>query len=408
MLLFDLRFILRIGGRGGTADALDLGSSGITPVEVQVLSPAPKSIMTGVSPFCKNLYSKVFAVNPVRLATPHKHTGFFPFVVTKTITEGVFVLGKKVNKVSKMEQASLTWEEALHGFLFFKKAQGLSKTTLDDYQGHVRRFFKRFPRCWQSPKLKKSVLEFMADEMKPATFNLRLIYLKAFFEWCIEEGYLPGNPLNGFKRRKTQPRIVDHQEDTLRGLLELPNQTTFAGLRDYALILFTLDTGIRPKEAFSLTVEDFDLKHLVVTIPAEEAKTRTSRSLPILPPTAEAIHRLIRARHDGWEKSVPVFCSCEGTPLNRHTWCDRLEVYSNKIGVKVRPYDLRHSFALLFLRNGGHAFALQKTLGHTDLNMTKRYVNLSGQDLKETHRLASPLNSLAPTKKKTRVRRVNV
>jgi len=134
------------------------------------------------------------------------------------------------------------------------------------------------------------------------------------------------------------------------------------------------------------------------------AKTKVSRTLPVSPETAEAIRRLLSARHPAWKDTVPLFCTCEGTPLRNDTWGDRLEVYTKRLGVKIRPYDLRHAFALQFLRNGGNALALQRTLGHTDLSMTKRYVALTEQDLREQHALASPLNVLLP--KKNRVRKV--
>ena len=42
----------------------------------------------------------------------------------------------------------------------------------------------------------------MGENIKPATYNLRLVYLRAFFQWCIEEGYLTvENPLKSFKRK---------------------------------------------------------------------------------------------------------------------------------------------------------------------------------------------------------------
>lgn len=141
--------------------------------------------------------------------------------------------------------------------------------------------------------------------------------MRAFFQWCVNEDYLVENPLKGFKKRKAQPRAVDVPEDILQRLLKLPDTTTFAGLRDYVLILFTLDTGIRPKEATSLKVKDFDLKHNLTTVPADESKTRTTRILPILPPTAQAIHKLVKVRHPSWDNDIPVFCSCEGTQLKK-------------------------------------------------------------------------------------------
>ena len=311
-----------------------------------------------------------------------------------------------MSRILRLEgNVNVNWEEALQGFLFWKQAQGLSKTTLNDYERHAEMFFKRFPNSWQSDDLRRCLLEYMADDIKPATYNLRLIYLRAFFQWCITEGYLVDNPLKDFKRRKAPGRIVDLSEDTLKELLQLPDQSTFAGLRDYALILLTLDTGIRPKEAFALKDDHIDLKHLLIVIPAEAAKTRVERTLPIMPTTAEILRKLVRTIQSVWGEGVSVFCTCEGRSMTRHTWNDRMQFYSKKLGVKVRPYDLRHSFAVIYLRNGGHAFGLQNTLGHTDIQMTKKYVNITGSDLRTSHTKASPINTLV-TKNKKRIRNI--
>jgi len=54
--------------------------------------------------------------------------------------------------------------------------------------------------------------------------------------------------------------------------------------------------------------------------------------------------------------------------------------YSKQLGVKKRPYDLRHTFALLYLKNGGYELSLQRTLGNTTLEMTKRYCKCQYQN----------------------------
>ena len=60
--------------------------------------------------------------------------------------------------------------------------------------------------------------------------------------------------------------------EVLKKLLSLPDKKTFAGYRDYALMIFTLDTGIRPGEALSLKEADFTLSSLEVRVPAPVAK----------------------------------------------------------------------------------------------------------------------------------------
>ncbi|MCL6447854.1 MAG: tyrosine-type recombinase/integrase [Armatimonadetes bacterium] len=306
----------------------------------------------------------------------------------------------KVLKLRKDVPA--TWEEALQQFLFWKQGEQKSKRTIEDYRYHVTQFFKHFPDAYNPKNVRKCVLEYMSRECKPTTYNLRLIYLRTFFKWAVKEGIFPENPLEGFQKKKDEGRVVDTDTDTLERLLSLPDKTTFSGLRDYALLLLTLDTGIRPGEAFSLLPDDFNFKSLQVTVRRETAKTRTSRTLPILPITANAVRELISSRHPAWKNTIPVFCTQGGTPLNRHTWNDRMEMYSRKLGTKIWPYALRHAFALTYIRNGGYELGLQRTLGHSTLAMTRRYVNLTQADLREMNTAASPLNTLLPQRHRVR------
>ena len=55
---------------------------------------------------------------------------------------------------------------------------------------------------------------------------------------------------------------------------------------------------------------------------------------------------------------------------------------------KLHPHICRHTFSVRYLVNGGDVFSLQKILGHTSLDMTRKYVNLASGDVK---RNAPPL-----------------
>jgi site-specific recombinase XerD len=54
-------------------------------------------------------------------------------------------------------------------------------------------------------------------------------------------------------------------------------------------------------------------------------------------------------------------------------------------GVRFSPHTMRHTFALNYLRKGGSVFHLQKILGHTTLEMTRKYCNLMTEDLQAVH-----------------------
>jgi integrase/recombinase XerD len=63
-------------------------------------------------------------------------------------------------------------------------------------------------------------------------------------------------------------------------------------------------------------------------------------------------------------------------------------------GVRTSWHTLRHGYALNHIREGGDVFSLQRILGHSDLNVTKRYVGLTENDLKLIHKRTSILGRL--------------
>lgn len=199
-------------------------------------------------------------------------------------------------------------------------------------------------------------------------------------------------------KTKAVPFPID--EEMLARLITLPNRETFAGLMDYALFLMFLDCGIRTKEAFGLMEDDFHPRAYEIRIDAAKAKTRVSRTLPLSPITVDAISELISIHPEEWKGKAPIFCTNEGKPLTRHIWGDRVEMYGKKLGIRIWPYALHHAFSVVFLRGGGNAFGLQRMLGHVDMTMTKRYVRLSDNDMKEQHNTASPMNRLVQQKKR--------
>lgn len=305
----------------------------------------------------------------------------------------------KVLRFSKLK----SWEDYFEEFLLQKELEGLRPRTLNDYRYYIPRFFEGV--SLENPEtITERVKEYFTQKLSPASFNLRRSYIKSFFSYLVAQGAVTYNPID-FPKRKVEGRARAIPEDVLEMLLELPDKNTFTGLRNYTLMLFSLDTGIRPGEALQLLPEDFNLRSREVVIPKEVAKTKTSRTLPLSPVICVAVQKLLLTRHPAWKDDAPVFCSQDGERLQTHSWSRIMAKYSKKLGVRITPYDLRHSFAIIYLRNGGNVFALQRTMGHTDLNMTKHYLALDGDDLKNELEKSSPINSLIKPKKRVRKRK---
>jgi integrase/recombinase XerD len=92
-----------------------------------------------------------------------------------------------------------------------------------------------------------------------------------------------------------------------------------------------------------------------------------------------------------------LFLTQDGKPLTK----DRLEKIMTRfgrkaglVGIRCSPHTLRHTAAVSFLRNGGDVFSLQRLLGHSSLEMTRRYCELADADVKRAHLTASPVDNL--------------
>jgi len=77
--------------------------------------------------------------------------------------------------------------------------------------------------------------------------------------------------------------------------------------------------------------------------------------------------------------------------------------YCQRSGVKFTPYQIRHSFATFYLENGGDLFTLQRQMGHTDLQMTRRYTEISDKLLVACHHNFSPIALLQSSGRKNKI-----
>lgn len=298
-------------------------------------------------------------------------------------------------KVVRLNQRVADLRHALEEFLLFRQASGAAKRTLDDYRYHVGAFLKASPGVAGYEDLQKAVVRYLSQPCSTGYRNIKLKYLRSFFNWCVREGYLSANPTAGIKKAKEDLTNVRHTTlEAIKKLLAAPDKRTYAGLRDYCLMLVQIDTGARPGELFHVKPCDLNLAARELYIRSEVSKTRTGRTLILSPLTAQTLAKFLSVRPEWWGDGVPLFATETGRPLTRHQWGTRLRKYCRKVGVKVTPYGLRHTFAIEFLKGGGDAFSLQRILGHQDLSMTRRYVRLLQDDIRQAHEKATPVNRL--------------
>lgn len=287
-------------------------------------------------------------------------------------------------------------------FILVRQAE-VSKYTVNSIRHTLKHFFIHCNGSIEEQGLKLKVMQFLLGRGN-SYHNKLLLALKQYFQYCVDEGYLKNNPCSSIKFKPHTSHIVQHDESVIRKLLDSPNKTTWAGLRDYTAMVLSLDTGIRPNELVQVKLADFDFISGYLYLREDTTKTRQKRTLPLSGVCISAIKKLIHYRHKDW-KTEYVFCSWRGEPITTMELRDRFLKYSKVIGSKVTPYHLRHTFALFFLRNTSKTgvFALQKIMGHSKLEQTKTYVSLLEADIQQEHQTASPISNLLGGGKKKSV-----
>ena len=310
-------------------------------------------------------------------------------------------------RMVKMKQNHITLEACVKKSLLVKEAQHTGEEAMRDYRNCLARFIAHSHNSLDYSVLENDVLSFFSaiPDTSPARYNKPFQNVNAFLNWLVEQGYLSQSPIKAHKlhKRQDEGNIKPASIDDLRAFLRGLDKTSYTGLRDYIIVLLILDTGIRTKELLALRQKDYSRENQSITITKVTAKTRRQRMAYLSGSTANALEDFLDRKPKEWEDWL--FPNYEGQQLKVEHLDKAFARHSRECGVKITPYQLRHSFATLFLKSGGDLFSLQHLMGHSDLRMTKRYTELDEDYIEAQHRSFSPILLLGNEKPK-RVRRV--
>jgi len=288
-------------------------------------------------------------------------------------------------------------------FRTYNQSKGLAQRTVQSYDERLRLFER-----WLSAEYRnveaictKRIREYIAirlGEAKPSTVRAQVEALRVFYKFLVEdEVIIPSdNPMRFVKAVKARPPEIEPLcKRKAQEFLATFDQGSPTGYRNYIICLLILDTGLRAGEVTGLMLDDIDLESGKVRVRGKGNKRRVvymgERMRGKLNDYLNHCRRWIA-------NGEPVlFPSASGTLTSKHLSMIVREKM-DEVGIKPMhstTHRLRHTFAIMYLKNGGDAFSLQRLLGHYDLEMTKRYIMLADSDLQEAHRKASPVDNLA-------------
>jgi integrase/recombinase XerD len=216
--------------------------------------------------------------------------------------------------------------------------------------------------------------------MKPNTVNTRLRTVSAFFRFLIDRDVIHPDVLKHRMRIKVPdslPRAID-PEDVKRLL------SVIEKVRDRAMILVLLRSGMRIGELLNTTLEELNLKERRIEI-FEAQKTRVGRVVYISDDARAAVLKWLKHRKP---KGPYLFYGMRGGMLCYEVARSTFAKYVDKAGLAHKGYTLhclRHTFASELLNAGMRLECLQQLLGHSSIEMTRRYARLTDMTRKEEY-----------------------
>ena len=207
--------------------------------------------------------------------------------------------------------------------------------------------------------------------------------IRTYLHFLLEEKYI--TEAITFKMPRIEQKLLPVLSlDEIRKVLD-----ACENMRDSAIILFLVDTGLRRGEASALNWGDVDLATGLCLV--RKGKGKKARSVVIGIRTRRTLlkyKQTISSQDDD-----PLFQTKTGSRLSGggfRSMCSRL---SEKTDIKISPHALRRTFVVMSFKSGMSLAHIQALMGHSTPTMTLKYAQLVEDDLVVAHREHGPVDS---------------
>jgi site-specific recombinase XerD len=288
----------------------------------------------------------------------------------------------------------LSLQYALRDFLLDCQTSNLSPRTLDFYRDKLRpfvSFLEHYGATSVSDLTPTRVREYLTDfasTHSPGGTHAVFRCVRAFSRWLVREGLLEQSPMS-----KVRPPRVDLAPlppvplDTVRAMVKVCGRDRLA-VRDRAILLALLDTGLRASEFLSLNVGDVDLE--AGAVQARRTKSRKPRVVFLGKAARRSLLACLRGRRD-FEPDDPLWVSRLGERLTATGLRKLLERRARLANVAApSPHSFRRAFALNLWRNGADVLSISRPMGHGSLPVLLRYLKQDASDLAAVHGPRAP------------------
>ena len=241
--------------------------------------------------------------------------------------------------------------------------EDIDKAFMKKFERELR---KPYTKTYTSAKGKEYTRQF--EGRKQRTIHRKVDIVKAVLNWGVEEGYIPGHNLNGYRCAKGEDvKLIPPSPEELQLI-----RKHAAPHVDRAIYLsFNFGLRVGGSELFKLTWDRIDLTRKMAFIPAAEKNKNVQwRQVDI---RENMLPTLREWKEQDEAKGITHVINYKGKPITTLKTAWRATLKRAGITRRVRPYDLRHSFATEALAAGADPKAVAEIMGHADMSMIHKH-----------------------------------
>jgi len=235
--------------------------------------------------------------------------------------------------------------------------------------------------------------------MRDTSVNTYIRNLKTYLNYLFDLEAVTRFKIPTVKEdKKIKPTYTNEE---LSKLLTRPNmkECNFSTYRNWVIINFLLSTGVRAQTLIETRNEDIDTETLRLEL--RYNKSRKAYTIPMSQKLAEVLKEYVDIRNG--DPSDYLFSDENGNGMSYDGLKSAIKRYNLERGVSKGSIHLfRHTFAKSCVVNGMDPFRLQKYLGHSDLTVSRRYVEMFADDLAVGFDAINPLDNFDYTKAQKR------
>jgi len=228
-----------------------------------------------------------------------------------------------------------------------------------------------------------------------STQRNRLSILKDFFRWITRQDVILHNPASELELPRMEKRLPQEglSPTELGRLLAIPDTSDPLGVRDRAMLELFYSCGIRRTELCRVELADLNSERL--TLHVRLGKGKKDRMVPVGLQAIQWVERYlkeVRPRLCLDTRTPALFLTGYGDAFNPDVVSRMVASWLRQAGLKKKGccHVLRHTCATHMLENGADIRFIQQLLGHSKLDTTAIYTEVSIKQLQEVHARCHP------------------